>query len=270
MKPQTTLLSALLIAVTIFSCSKNNDHPADGSVLTRYKTTFRDTIVYYYIYDRDANNRIISMHDSTKVYEIKTDLTYNSNNKVTKATFIQNGNTTYSLEFEYNTDGRISKRKIRSGTLAVAEDYNIYVYDATGHLVTDSSYTTVNNSTYTLSAVSKFIYTGENITQGDYYTATNGTLALGSRIKYEYDNSKNPFKDMELEYYINEAGSAIYTIQLKSSNNALKAYTANGNGGWDLQANSTYEYNASNYVRKSTTQNPMVTQTKAVVEYYYQ
>ena len=270
MKPQTTLLSALLIAVALVSCSKNNDQPSDGSVLTRYITTFRDSIVFYYIYDRDANNRIISMRDSTKAYEFKTNLTYGSNGKVDKADYIQQGSIANSLEFTYNAEGRISKRKVRSGTVLTNENYNVYVYDAAGHLVTDSSYWTTNNSTYYLEMVSKFKYTGENITEGEEYLVNNGTPALHTHIKYEYDNGVNPFKGMEYEYYFNEAGSAIYTIQLMSSNNALKAYTANTNGGWDLQANSTYEYNASNYVRKSTTQNTTGTQPKAVVEYSYQ
>jgi hypothetical protein len=270
MKPQTTLLSTLLITVTIFSCSKNNDHPAEGNVLKSYTTTFRDSIVFYYIYDRDANNRIISMRDSTKAYEYKTNLIYGSNGKVEKAVYFQQGNIASSTEFTYNSDGRISKRKIRSGTQSVDENYNVYVYDAVGHLVTDSAYSTVNNSTFNLEMVSNFKYTGENITEAEEYTLTNGSLALHTRIKYEYDNQINPFKDMDLEYYINEAGSAIYTIQLKSSNNALKAYTLNANGGWDLWTNSTYEYNSNNFVRKATSQIINRTQLSAVVEYYYQ
>jgi hypothetical protein len=270
MKPQTTLLSVLLIAVTIFSCSKNNDHPAEGSILKSYTTTFRDSIVFYYIYDRDANNRIISMRDSTWAYEFKTNLVYGSNGKVEKTVFYQQGNIVSSMEFTYNSAGQISKRKVRSGTMAVDENYNVYVYDAAGHLVTDSSYTTANNSTFNLAMVSNFKYTGENITEAEEYLATNGTLALHTRIKYEYDNGVNPFKGMEYEYYFNEAGSAIYTIQLISSNNALKAYTANTSGGWDLQTNSTYQYNSSNFVSKATANNINSTTQKAVTEYFYQ
>jgi hypothetical protein len=210
------------------------------------------------------------MRDSTKAYEIKTILSYNSNNKVDKATFIQHGNTIYSLEFEYNSDGRISKRKIRSGIQPVNENYNVYVYDAAGHLVTDSSYTTVNNSTFSLLMVSNFKYTGNNITEAENYTQNNGSLTLDTRIKYEYDNGINPFKDMDLEYYINEAGSAIYTIQLRSSNNSLKAYFSNGNGGWDLWTNSTYVYNSNNFVKKATTQSNVPPQGTAVVDYFYQ
>ena len=270
MKPQTALLSALMITATLFSCSKNNDHPAEGTVLKSYKTTFRDTIVFYYIYDRDANNKIISMRDSTKAYEFKTTLTYGSNGKVDKAVFNQVGNTVYSMEFTYNSDGRISKRKIRSGIQPVNEDYNVYVYDAAGHLVTDSAYSTVNNTTFFLQMVSNFKYTGDNITEAENYTQNNGTLTLDTRLKYEYDSRVNPFKDMEYEYYFNEAGSAIYTIQLKSSNNVLKAYLGDGGSGWNLWQNSTYEYNSNNFAKKTTTQSIVAPQGNAVVDYYYQ
>jgi len=270
MKPQTTLLSVLLIAVTIISSSKNNDHPAEGSILKSYTTTFRDSLVYYYIYDRDANGKIISMRDSTKAYEYKTGLIYGSNDKVEKAVYYQQGNIVGSMEFTYNSAGRIAKRKIRSGTQTVNENYNVYVYDAAGHLVTDSSYTTVNNSTFSLFMVSNFKYIGDNVTEAENYTQNNGSLTLDTRIKYEYDNGINPFKDMDLEYYINEAGSAIYTIQLKSSNNPVKAYFGNGNGGWDLWTNTTYVYNSNNFVRKATTQSNVPTQGTAVVDYHYQ
>src|SRR5262245_7892020 len=118
MKPYVPLLSALIIAVTICSCSKNSDDKKESPVLKSYTTTFSN-IVYYTIYDRDANNRITSMRDSTKAYEYKTDLIYGSNGKVEKANFIQLGTIAYSYEFTYNSAGRIAKRTIRSGTLAV-------------------------------------------------------------------------------------------------------------------------------------------------------
>lgn len=210
------------------------------------------------------------MRDSTKAYEYKTTLTYGSNGKVDKAVYYQQGNIISSMEFTYNSDGRISKRKIRSGIQPVNENYNVYVYDAAGHLVTDSSYTTVNNTTFSLLMVSNFKYTGDNITEAENYTQNNGTLTLDTRLKYEYDNGVNPFKDMELEYYLNEAGSAIYTIQLKSSNNPIKAYLGDGGTGWNLWENSTYEYNSNNFVKKATTQSNVPPLGTAVVNYYYQ
>jgi len=118
--------------------------------------------------------------------------------------------------------------------------------------------------------VSNFKYTGGNITEGEEYLITNGTPALHTHIKYEYDNSINPFKDMEYEYYFNEAGSAIYTIQLVSSNNPLKAYTANANSGWDLQTNCTYQYNSNNFVKKVTQEVVGQPKLSAGVEYFYQ
>lgn len=210
------------------------------------------------------------MRDSTKAYEFKTNLIYGSNGKLERADYIQQGSIVSSLEFTYNSEGRISKRKVRSGTVPTNENYNVYIYDASGHLVTDSSYWTTNNSTYYVEMVSNFKYTGDNITEGEEYTPKNGSLALHTHIKYEYDNGVNPFKDMEYEYFFDEAGSAIYTIQLMSSNNALKAYTANSNGGWDLQTNSTYQYNSRNFLSRATANNVNSITQNAVTEYFYQ
>lgn len=210
------------------------------------------------------------MRDSTKAYEFKTNLVYGSNGKVEKMDYFQQGALVSSVEFTYNAEGRISKRKVRSGTVSTNENYNVYVYDAAGHMVTDSSFWTKDNSTYYIEMISNFQYTGDNITEAEEYTVTNGTLGLHTHIKYEYDNGANPFKDMEYEYFFDEAGSAIYTIQLRSSNNPLKAYTANSNGGWDLMTNSTYQYNSHNFLSKANTTNVNSTTQNAVTEYFYQ
>ena len=268
-------MSALLIVCAVSSCSKDDDAPAnEGSTLVKYKTTFRDTLVFHYIYERDANNKIISARDSSKVGILSTiKLEYGNNGKVAKVLFLENGvNPISSFELEYNSDGRISKRKIRGGTLPVKEHYNVYVYDATGHLAIDSQFTTGNNVTFKLTMVSKFKYTGDNITEAENYTLLNGngTLGLDTKLKYEYDNAINPFKGLENEYYINEAGSAIYTIPLKSANNVVKMYKADGNGGWDLLATTTYQYNSNNYAWKADTQNHMATQQNYSVEYFFQ
>lgn len=209
------------------------------------------------------------MRDSTKAYEFKTNLVYGSNGKVEKALFMNGASTMYTYEFEYNAAGQITKRKRRSADLTVAEDDNTYTYDAAGRLAGDSMWSAQNNKPFGLYSVSKFIYTGDNITEAEYYKNNSGVLSLNTRIKYDYDSGVNPFHGMEYEYYFNEAGSAIYTIQLISSNNMLKTYTADGNGGWTLQTNSSYEYNSNKYARKAITKDLSATQFGTVVTEYY-
>jgi hypothetical protein len=265
MKPHVTIIAALLVICAVSSCSKDKDNASAGTTLTRYTTTFRDTLVYHYIYDRDANNKLIAARDSTKAYEFTTKLEYGNNSKLTKAIFLQGfANPSYTYEFEYNTDGRISKRKISTG------DYNVYVYDASGRLTIDSQYTKVNNGTFKPVMVSKFQYTGDNVTEAESYIQKSGGLALDTRVKYEYDNAINPFKNLEYEYYLNEAGSGIFTIQLKCANNMLKLYVADGNGGWNLQQSCTYQYNSNNYAWKASLVTGSPNFPKVDTEYFYQ
>ena len=268
--PIAIVFSILMVICVVSSCSKSDAPAKEGAILTRYKTTFRDTIIFHYIYDRDANNKIISMRDSTWAYEFKTNLVYGSNNKVSKIEFWQGGTTAMgSYELEYNSTGRISKRKILAGTNIVPEEYNVYVYDGTGHLIIDSQFIKANNGTYKPARVGKFQYTADNISVAEDYDLTSGAAVLHSKLKYEYDNSVNPFKDMEYEYYINEAGSAAYTVVMMSANNVLKMYQANGNGGWDVQYTSTYTYNSNNYALKVKTETGTASQ-RAEVEYSFQ
>lgn len=272
MRIPVAILSVLFVICTVSSCSKNDDtHDTGGTTLKRYTTSFKDTINFYYIYDRDANGNIISMRDSTRAYEFITKLEYGSNGKVSKINFFQlRATPEYSFELEYNSAGRISKRKTRAGALPVKEDYNVYVYDAAGHLAVDSQFTTVNNTSLKASKVSKFQYTGDNITIAESYDVVNGALVLDTKVKYEYDNSINPFKGMDYEYYINESSSAIYSVPLKSSNNVLKTYETDFNGGWNLQVTNSYQYYSNNYTWKATTQNVTVTLPPLVTEYFFQ
>jgi len=269
MKSPVTILAALLILCAAGSCSKDKDNANEGTVLKRYKTIFRDTIVFHYIYDRDASGKLIAMRDSTRAYEFTTKLEYGSNGKVTKANFIQVGSVVaYSYEFEYNSEGRISKRKIIAGALNVSDNYNVYVYDAAGHLTVDSQFVHVNSTSSVVTRVAKFQYTGDNITEAEDYDLITGMPVLYSKVKYEYDNGINPFKNLDLEYYINEAGSAIYTVILRSGNNIQRQYTGNSNGGWTLSTTCNYTYNSNNYALKSTAVNAAPNQ-RVDTEYYY-
>jgi hypothetical protein len=245
MKSHLTLSFLFVTACVIYSCSKN-DNPTTGAELQQVKTTFSN-ITYYYTYERDASNKIISATDSTKILITTHRFEYGTNGKVSKVNFRENGGAIVSsYEFEYNSDGTIRKRLIKPGT-SVVDDYNTYAYDAAGHLTADSLFSRGSTSVYKLIAVSQFQYTGDNATAADYYEVVSGTPQLKSSLKYEYDNGLNPYKDIEFDYFYNEAGSAIYTIVNKSTNNIVKVFAAPGNGSYVLNQTYSYQYNSNNY-----------------------
>ena len=226
--------------------------------------------VYYHYYERDANGKLTAERDSTKGLVSVWNLTYNNNGKVSKVEFRDNGSpVTYAYEFEYNAAGQIIKRQSRSVTMTVGEDYNTYAYDAAGHLIIDSQFSKGSGSSYQLSWVSKFSYTGDNATEGEMYQMVNGSLILYARAKSEYDDKINPFKILDNDYYINEAGSSIFTIILKSANNVTKQYIAMGNGAYELEQTTSYQYHADNSVWKAKAEDVKQANRNSDMEFFY-
>lgn len=260
-------MSTLLILCTVCSCNKKSDeHPNEGSILRMNKFTYGDGTAQYAIYDRDANNRIVAMRDSSKTGENKIFLVYGSNGKLEKALYSDASKPTFWYDFEYNSAGRLSKMKTHPGTQTANENYYIYTYDAAGHLIADSLYTesqSNNITTYKLFSVNKYMYTGNNITEGEKYESNYGALALKSRFKYEYDNGINPLASNEYEYYLNN------NIWAKSANNVLKAYFADGNLDYHLQTTFSYKYNSGNFAWKASAKD-VTNGTGGVYEYFYQ
>ena len=201
---------------------------------------------------------------------LTTKLEYANFGKVEKVLYMQGPtNVIYSYEFEYNTDGRIAKRTTYALTSTVPKGYNVYVYDGAGRLTTDSQFVRTGNGTFKPSRVAKFQYTYDNIMVAEDYDLSTGTADLDTRLKYEYDISTSPFRNLEYEYYIKESGSAIYTVTRLSPNNVLKVYRADGNGGWDIQYTVDYQYNSNNYARKATRVNASPNE-RTVNEYSFQ
>lgn len=268
MKPHLTLSFLFVSICIIYSCSKN-ESVTTGTELQKVNTTFNNT-TYYYTYERDASNKIISARDSSGPLIVTHTFEYGTNGKVSKVNFQQNGSAiTSSYEFEYNSDGRIIKRLTTSGTTSVGYDYNTYAYDAAGHLTTDSLFSCGNTSVYKLVSFSQFRYTGDNATEADYYEMENGTPQLKSSLKYEYDNGLNPFKDIEFDYFYNESGSAIYTIINKSRNNIIKQFAATANGSYELNQTYSYQYNSNNYPLHSQSDLTVGATKHFEVEYSY-
>jgi len=270
MKAPLTLGSLLLSVCLIYSCSKDNDSKTPKPVLKEYSIAFYNSVVYHHYYERDANGKLIAERDSTKGLVSTYNYLYNNNGKVSQVEFHDNrGPATYATEFIYNAAGQIIKRQSRSVTMAINEDYNTYAYDAAGHLIIDSQFSKGSGSSYQLSWVSKFSYTGDNATEGEMYQMVNGSLKLYARVKSEYDDKINPFKILDNDYYINEAGSSIFTITLKSANNVTKQYIAMGNGAYELEVNTSYQYNADNSVWKAKAEDVKQANRNSDMEFFF-
>lgn len=271
MKNPVTPILLLIVACVIFSCSKNTDFN-EGTELQKFRISFSNNQTYLHTYERDASGKIISRRDSTGSLLLIQELEYDANGNVSKAFMRQNGDITHSYEFEYNPDGKLKKRQILPGTLNVADDYNVYSYDAAGHLIIDSQFSRGSGSDYSLVFVSQFVYTGDNITGAEGYKAENGNVELFTRLKYEYDNRLNPFKDLGNHYYFyNETGSSIYTIVNMSRNNVLKQYVETENAMFQLKQTYAYQYNSDNYPVKLESEilDSPVLMSHFEVEYFY-
>ena len=272
---KTPLTLSFLIATTFFfySCTKNANSN-EGTELQSFKLTFKDSLlVFYHSYERDADNKIISIKDSNKASVLIQTLEYGANGKASRINMSQDGgDVTYYFEFEYNPNGTIRKRLTfpAAGAIGADADYNSYAYDGAGHLTIDSLFSRGSGSTCELFAVATFQYTGSNVTEAAYYEVVSGSLELKRRTKFEYDNALNPLKNLENDYSYAGAITDIYGITEVSENNVLKEYTAIGNGPYEVGETYTYQYNSNNYAWKVKQEIITPTKPKFELEYFYQ
>lgn len=244
-------LALILVLTIIGSSCKKEVKPNEGTVLKKIESKNDDGSTGYRAYERNPGDKIISFRDwnSTSGVGMAVIYEYAGNGKVLKAhTFDNSGNELYYFEFEYYPDGKLWKRFTKPGTINLADDINVYTYDVAGHLAVDSQYSR-NDQTkpYVPLAVARFTYTGDNATEAEHWRSPAGTMILEQRMKYEYDNGINPFKNSDNYYSINEANSAIYDIRYMSANNVVKEHSATGNGPFELHQTFSYQYNSSKY-----------------------
>src|SRR5688572_2441509 len=140
MKPSTTLLLLATIGFT-WSCSKDIS-PNEGTKLLKVESAYKNGTFQSRTYRLNASDDLIAFRDSSENGPFETlSIEYGANGRISKVNFLgQPGVILFHYTFEYNTDGRVSKRQAVPGTINIADDYNIYTYDAAGHLLTDSQF----------------------------------------------------------------------------------------------------------------------------------
>jgi hypothetical protein len=150
--------------------------------------------------------------------------------------------------------------------------YNAYTYDASGKLSIDSLYVPTMAGGYTPAAMTKLYYTGDNVTEAEFYSAPNATsgFVMHSKIKYEYDNGLNPFKQIPNFYCITTISGGTYMSRFLSKNNVVRQYQSSGTSPYSLAVSYGYKYNSSNYPwKQSPGFDPFAGDTKEI-EFFYQ
>jgi hypothetical protein len=264
-----TALILLLATICIApSCKKEGQKPNEGTKLVKLENTFRDGNFWNRTFKLNSADKMISYEDSTSWGGIASvTVEYGANGKPSRADYRDHQNKIiFYFEFEYNAEGRVSKRQAKPGTINIADDYNIYAYDVAGHMIADSQYSRASPDTFWLIKVNRFTYTGDNLTEAEYLHVLNGDK---EKMKFEYDDGLNPLKNLDNYYLIIESNSNLHDIGIVSSNNVVKEYAATGNGPYELVQNYKYQYNSSNYPWKRKAEINHNSQELLEVEYFY-
>jgi hypothetical protein len=248
MRNPTSLILLITTTCIFCSCKKDGISPNEGTVLLQVKSSKDNGSVYKRNYVRDASDNLLKFRDSSSAgWNEMVSFDYGNDGQISRANFYEGQtNILFHYEFEYDANGRVSKRQDRPGTINLADDFHKYAYDMAGRLVADSVYSNQGPATH-LSHVSKFIYTGDNITEAEYYHYYTGQAVLDSRRKFEYDEGFNPFKNLDNFYFITTISSGVDDIRYVSANNVVKEYRAEGNQAYQLVQTYKYQYNSSNY-----------------------
>ena len=251
MRSAATLILLLTTTCIIYSCSKDGERPNEGTVLLQVEANYENGTSGKRRFDRDASDKLLSFRDSSSAgWTENVAFEYGNDGRISRANFKNvSGDIMFYYEFEYDGNGRVTKRQARPGTINLADDFHLYAYDNAGHLVADSVYirSGAGPNIFLLSNVTTFMYTGDNVTESVRYRHLTGTPELDQRRKFDYDDGINPYKNLTNYYFITEASTAIEQIRYVSHNNMVAEYTAEGNEPYQLMQTFKYKYNSSGY-----------------------
>lgn len=149
------LFLLVLIAITVFSCSKKSDEPQKDEpngpyylLSMKYKPAYTGATEYIYTFDYDANNRLSSFRIKDYRDSLYNKIVYNDKGQIAKMGTAKEAN---ALVFEYNSAGLVTKfTENRAPWNGNAQNtvYN-YEYDAQGSMTKYTSQATNNPQTLT-------------------------------------------------------------------------------------------------------------------------
>lgn len=273
MRNAAILILLLTTTGIVYSCSKDGETPNEGTVFLQVEADYDNGTSTKRRFDRDASDKLVSFRDSSSAgWTENVAFEYGTDGRISRVNFKNvQGDIMFYYEFEFDGNGRVRKRQTRPGTINVADDYHLYVYDNAGHLVADSVYIRSGGgpNLFLLSNVTTFIYTGDNVTESVRYRHLTGTPELDQRRKFEYDDGINPYKNLANYYFITEGSNAIEQIRYVSHNNMVAEYTADGNAAYQLMQTFKYKYNSSGYPWKQIPEVNNYNQGITEAEFFY-
>lgn len=245
--------------------SNNNNTP---TICVLKKLVHPDSSYTFYTFDSDSNLTKIEDYDS-----VGTELTkyffYYSGKKLTKAEIIENGMVQERYDFHYPSSSSVPDSAIA------------FVDMGNGSLEKNTSLALTFNSSNKLSKIEEVIYimgssmtvsrtaftfTNDNCTKREIYFLDLNTqqLALEDYTTYEYDQMKNPYFGIGIDYFFAIIqDKPPYT---KNNINKLRNYDNNNQLNNEYSFDYGYEYNTINYPTQQIKANLIA--TKQFVNYY--
>lgn len=195
---------------------------------------------------------------------------YNIENQLTKITF----GSEQIFEFTYNADGTISNSMVLSNDGEIITT-TTYEYNAVGLPVNSVVIDGESSITYTyeytddkltrrvgvgtddlatINIEDTITYSGDNITEIQNIVVVE-SFEVSTTTRYftfEYDNKKNPFSKLNIQYTNIGAGGNFALFASKNNYTSMVATDADGTVIPDESETKTFEYNTNNYPSKTT------------------
>lgn len=237
MKKSIKYLATLTVMVLLFSCSKDDDKPAEKVQLLIKTVDSDDNLTSIYTYNEAKQLTNINRNGSQNSASLNQNFTYNSDGTLAQVVNVSNGSV--AEKYFYDNNKKIIKKEGRDGI-------DIYTYEYSANQVTEKYLYTPTSTAYNQ------VYTIENgnVSQLKVYTDVtpanpNGTLS-GTFI-YTYDTKNRATKSLPKEYLFPE-------------NNKNNVLTEKYNASPVLTYN--WQYNDADY--------PITRSTSYVRSYQYQ
>lgn len=264
------MVIAIVLASFFSSCEKNNNSDDNKTLkLTKIHWNNEENGSYELNVTYNDNGKITGFHEVQNETETSSIITYNSDGKVEKEVISQNGETIAIDSFSYQTDTIIVKnfRKFESEELYESSRFK-YILNEQNQVIKILLELNIADNWYE-GAYSLNTWTNDNLTKTEQYSVFFGISRksidlysrkfigyssafnksglndseLSSTVTYEYDDKKNPYKDIF---------DAFPSYSTGINNVTKMTITLNGEESAPEVSNHTYEYNKDNYPTKET------------------
>jgi hypothetical protein len=255
------LLFVLLMGVSLSmatSCNKddddndNNDGGDNPPAPTKcyIKKSINDDSTYT-VLEYNSDHKVTKVTDYKKDGSVEgvTFISYNSDGMMNMFVMVENGDTTMKMKMSH------SGTKLDSTDLFVdmgagLKMFSRFVYVYNGNkLAAMLTKADPLGTGFVVVSKNEYTFNGDNVSmiKEMQMDVTSGTFKLNSTTEYTYDDKKNPYVGIGVDYLMGEA-------QFISVNNPLKMTYKDDTGTVDNDESEdyTYEYNSNGYPTKVT------------------